>query len=149
MGKWTDAAMKVRPLYQKGAQHLSDEEALAVKGIYSEWETGIEVKYREKRTYKGKLYRCTQTHITQADWTPDVTPNLWTILNENNAGSITDPIPAESGMEYEYGLYYLDPIDNNTYLCERDGEPVGGKVTLYSLPHLLVGNYFTLVEVTE
>lgn len=149
MSKWTEAAMKVRPLYQKGAQSLSDEEALIVKNIYAEWEAGVEVKYREKRIYKGKLYRCTQTHITQADWTPAVTPALWTILNENNAGSITDPIPAESGLEYEYGLYYRDPTNNNIYLCERQGEPSGGKITLYALPHQLVGNYFTLVEVTE
>lgn len=54
---------------------------------------------------------------------------------------------AAVGLEYVYGLYYLDPEDNNIYLCERQGAVVGGKIQLYYLPHQLVGHYFTLVEV--
>lgn len=147
MGKWTDAALKVKPIYAKGAQTLSDADALTVKGIYPDWAAGEEVKTREKRNYNGRLYRCRQAHTTQADWTPDVTPDLWVILDEVNEGTIDNPIPAVSGMEYTYGLYYLDPEDGNIYLCQRDGEEAGGKITLYALPHNLVGNYFVLAEV--
>ena len=147
MGKRFDAAMKVKPALQKGAQSLGDTDAIVVKSIYPEWTVGEEVKTREKRIYKGKLYRCRQAHTTQSDWAPDLAADLWAILDEGHEGSINDPIPAESGMEYEYGKYYLDPEDGKTYLCERIGEAEGGKIVLYALPHNLVGNYFTLVEV--
>lgn len=146
MGKWTDAALAVKPIYAKGAQTLSDADALTVKGIYPDWAAGEEVKTREKRNYNGRLYRCRQAHTTQADWTPDMTPNLWVVLDEVNEGTIDNPIPAVSGMEYTYGLYYLDPEDGNIYLCERQGEAAGGTVVLYALPHNLIGNYFTPVE---
>lgn len=29
-------------------------------------------------SYNGLLYRCVQAHTSQADWTPDLTPALWT-----------------------------------------------------------------------
>ena len=45
-------------------------------------------------------------------------------------------------MEYKYGLYYLDPEDNKTYLCTRVGEEEGGTIVLHYLPHELVGQYF-------
>lgn len=53
-----------------------------------------------------------------------------------------DPIPAARGMEYQYGLYYLDPEDSHTYRCARTGEAEGGTVILQYLPHELVGQYF-------
>ena len=57
-----------------------------------------------------------------------------------------DVITAERGMEYVYGQKYFDPEDNHTYLCKRIGEADGGKVTLYYLPHELIGHYFELVN---
>ena len=144
MGKWTDEAMRIRPLYQKGAQHLDDAEALEVKGIYAEWAAGEAVKVHEKRLYKGKLYRCILEHSTQADWPPDLTPNMWAVIDEGHSGSAADPIPAERGMEYTYGLYYLDPEDGKTYFCQY-GDSVG-TVVLHYLPHELAGIYFEEVN---
>lgn len=147
MGKRYEAALKVKPVLQKGAQSLSDAEALTVKAIYGQWAAGDEVKTREKRIYGERLYRCRQAHTTQADWTPDLTPDLWAIIDEENEGTIANPIPAVSGMEYEYGKYYLDPEDGLVYLCYREDEAEGGKIVLYALPHNLIGNYFILAEV--
>lgn len=31
----------------------------------------------DRRYYGGKWYICRQSHVTQADWTPDVVPALW------------------------------------------------------------------------
>ena len=84
-------------------------------------------------------------HTSQADYTPDKTPNLWTIINVDHAGTQADPIPAARGMEYEYGKYYLDGEDGKTYKCERIGEAAGGKIVLQYLPHELAGQYFTEV----
>ena len=67
------------------------------------------------------------------------------MVDVTHAGTQDDPIPAARGMEYTYGLYYLDREDGKTYKCERVGEADGGKIVLQYLPHELVGNYFTAV----
>ena len=74
-----------------------------------------------------------------------LTPAMFTVIDEEHAGTQEDPIPAAKGMEYTYGLYYTDPEDGKLYRCERTGEQPGGKVTLQFLPHELVGLYFTEV----
>ena len=62
------------------------------------------------------------------------------------AGTQDDPIPAERGMEYVYGLHYLDSEDCMLYLCQRTGEAAGGTVVLQYLPHELIGHYFVDVS---
>lgn len=94
-------------------------------------------------TYPDRLYKCTTPHTSQADWEPDATPTLWTVIDETHAGTVDDPIPAARGMEYQYGLYYLDPEDGKTYLCGRTSAKPGDKIVLQYLPHELVGQYFT------
>lgn len=68
-----------------------------------------------------------------------------TVIDVAHAGTQDGPIPAERGMEYTYGLYYLDSEDNNLYLCQRTGEVEGSTVVLQFLPHELVGHYFAKV----
>lgn len=63
---------------------------------------------------------------------------------EDTEPPIEEVITAERGMEYVYGKKYLDPEDNNTYICKRTGEAEGGKVVLQFLPHELIGQYFEL-----
>lgn len=67
---------------------------------------------------------------------------LYIRVDETHSGAADDPIPADRGMVYTYGLYYLDPGDGKTYLCARKGEEAGTTVTLHYLPHELVGQYF-------
>lgn len=93
-----------------------------------------------------KLYKCQQAHTSQEGWNPAATPALWVVVDVEHAGTQDDPIPASRGMEYTYGLYYLDSEDGKAYLCERTGEAAGGKIVLQYLPHELVGQYFTEVE---
>ena len=118
MGKRFDAAMKIKPYLQKGAQSLGDADALEIKSLYPEWENGVEYTTRKKAQYKGKLYRCLQAHTSQADWTPDVSASLWTVIDEEHKGTINDPIPYSGNMALENGKYYEQ--DGVVYLCTRD-----------------------------
>lgn len=121
---------------------FDDTAALKVIDLYPQWQADLEVSVGDRYQYNGKLYKCIQSHTTQADWTPDVTPAMWTVIDVQHAGTIDDPIPASRGMEYEYGLYYIE--SDVIYLCERTGEAAGGKVTLQYMPSELVGQYFTV-----
>jgi hypothetical protein len=138
-------AVKLRPIIEQAAVSLSDGEAASVPELITAWAYPVKYNEGERRSYSGKVYKCRQAHTSQADWTPDKTPNLWVVIDAEHAGTQDDPIPAARGMEYEYGKYYLDGEDGKVYLCERTGEAAGGKIVLQYLPHELVGNYFTAV----
>ena len=142
-------ARQTRPLIEKAAQSLSDEDGLKAKVLYPRWEKLVqlgsvtaEAGYRF--THNGDLYKCVNPNPTfQSDWVPgNGTAALYVRIDEAHAGTLADPIPAARSMEYVYGRYYYDPEDSKVYLCTRTGEADGGTITLHYLPHELVGLYF-------
>ena len=143
-------AYAMRAVIEESVAALDDETAATVPSLFTPWKPGEVVNVGDRRYYAPRLYKVVQAHTTQADWTPDVTPALWAVLGDpGEAGTIDDPITAARGMEYEYGLYYFDPEDGKTYLCERIGEAEGGKIILQYLPHELIGQYFSAAESGE
>ena len=148
------AAKQLRLALQMYVESLDDAKAATIPTLHKPWVVGEIVVPGDRRYYEPTelLYKVRdgQGHTTQADWTPDKTPALWAVLGDpGEAGTIDDPITAARGMEYEYGLYYFDPEDGKTYLCERIGEAEGGKIILQYLPHELVGQYFSAAESWE
>lgn len=142
MGKRYDAALRIKPLYQKGAQSLSDSEALEVKAIYPRWEQliGTVAEVGFKFIYDGKLYRVVQAHTFQSNWVPGAgTESLYARIDESHAGTIDDPIPYEGNMTLEAGKYYEQ--DGLIYLCTRDSG-----IEVYAPLADLVGHYVELVE---
>lgn len=73
-----DRARALRPMIEKAAVSLPDEDALDAVELFPAWaadtayELGIRVRYSDK------LYRCEQTHTSQAGWEPPNVPALWT-----------------------------------------------------------------------
>lgn len=125
-------------------QTITDAKALKFSAMYPVWATGIAVEVGQRYQYGDRLYKVGQAHTTQADWTPDATPALWTVIDVEHAGTIDDPIPAVAGMEYTKGLHYSE--NNVVYLMNRVGMADGEKITLYYLPSQLVGQYFEIKE---
>ena len=114
-------------------------------------------------TENGTVYR--STHDDNI-WAPSSYPDWWEVATddweppvvepeepdpvpdpepepEQPEGAKANPITASRGMTYQYGLYYYDPEDSKTYLCQRQGG--SGTVTLNYLPHELVLQYFVEV----
>lgn len=140
-------ARVLRMAIETAVVSLPDDEAAQTPSLSQPWAAGEQVAVGDRRYYAptGRLYKAIQGHTTQADWTPDITPALWVVVDVAHAGTAEDPIPAVRSMEYEYGKIYLDPEDGKLYLCKRTGEADGGKITLHYLPHELIGNYFEAV----
>ena len=135
-------AKQLRQLIEQLAVALDDETALTGVELFPAWVVGKAYAVNDRVQHGGTLYKCIQAHTSQTDWTPDKTPALWEVVSKGQTGTVDDPIDAARGMEYTYGLYYKDPDDGKTYLCERTGEPSGGAVILQFLPHELIGLYF-------
>lgn len=79
-------AYKLRELMHKAAVSLGDEDALEAVELFPFWQSGEAYELNGRVRYGGKLsptldyklYKCVQAHTSQADWTPDATPALWT-----------------------------------------------------------------------
>lgn len=73
-----ERALQLRALIEKAAASLPDEDALNGVELFPAWVADTAYAADQRVRYGGKLYRCVQAHTSQADWTPDKTPALWT-----------------------------------------------------------------------
>ncbi|MGN0442905.1 MAG: carbohydrate-binding protein [Acutalibacteraceae bacterium] len=135
-----ERARALRPIIVKAMEGVDDSTAAKAGELFDRWKEDEAVEVGDRRYYPptGRLYKAIQAHTTQEDWTPDITPALWAVIDVTHAGTLDDPIPAAVNMEYISGLYYLDPTDSKIYLCNRST----GIAVAY-LPHELVGHYFS------
>ena len=65
-------------MIDQAAVSLDDGDALEAVELFPAWLTNIDYAVDYRVRYLTKLYRCVQAHTSQADWTPDKTPALWT-----------------------------------------------------------------------
>ena len=100
-------AQAIRASMDAAAVVLTDKQAVKSPRLYPTWAAGLAVKAGDRLYYPAtdRLYKVVTDHTTQADWTPDAVPALYTVIEVVHAGTKDYPIPAERGMEYVYGLY--------------------------------------------
>ena len=73
-----EKARQLRPLIEKAAASLPDADALEAVELFPVWMVDTDYAVDVRIRYGDKLYKCVQAHTSQADWTPDQTPALWT-----------------------------------------------------------------------
>ena len=130
MGKWTEAAIRQRAIFDTACSYLSDEQALTVKGAYRDWEKLVEnsatVSQGTRFVYGDKLFKTLQAEYTfVSHYVPGATgtESLFAVIDETHSGSVSDPIPYEGNMELEEGKHYSQ--NGSVYLCTRStGAPV-------------------------
>ena len=106
---------------------LQPEDIADLVGLYDPWTVDEAVAVGDIRSYEGKLYKVVQTHTTQADWTPDVTPALWTEIappETEDGEEIVPDFVQPTGAHDAYnagdkvlfeGKIYESTIDANTW----------------------------------
>ena len=119
---------------------LDDTNALKVKALHEEWKPDTDYTTGDRRRHGDALYRCRQSHTSQAIYPPDIVPALWEMIPEPGQGDTPDnPIPYSGNMALNKGKYYAQ--DGVTYRCTRDtGNPV------YEPLKNLVGLYVEVVN---
>ena len=131
---------KVLEKIAKDMDTSTDKDTLIMKKYYPKWETleGKSLTVGLKITYKDKVYKVRQSHTVQKDWTPGVSVTLFEVIEEQQQGTLEDPIPYDTNMTVYNGKYYV--WKDIVYKCIRDsGQP------LYAEPQSLLGNYFEVV----
>jgi len=113
-------AVKMRPYIEQAVTSLTDAEALEVPMLFPAWaaETSYDVDARVE--HKGTLYRCVQTHMAQADWTPDAAPALWSRVTLEEWPEWAQPIGVhdayKKGDKVSHGgKHWTSDVDANTW----------------------------------
>lgn len=128
MNKRALAASQLRRAIQMFARTLNDEEAMEIATIYpaykasQNYSTGEIISYGENAVGDPQLYKVVQNHTSQDDWTPDVTPSLYTPIGLNNSGypiwakptGAHDAYNIDDIVDYN-GILYKSLIDGNIY----------------------------------
>lgn len=126
---------KLRELIRKAAVSLDDTDALSAIELFAPWQPDAAYAVDERLRYSGKLYRVVQSHNSQADWTPDIAPALYTEVAEPGAIPVwKQPTGAQdaymTGDKVRYpdedGEVWVSTVDNNVwepgvYGWERNG----------------------------
>ena len=68
---------QLREIIEKASVNLSDEDALAAVELFPSWEVGKSYSQNDRVLFGGKLYKVNQAHTSQADWSPEATPALF------------------------------------------------------------------------
>ena len=117
-------AYKLREMIVKAAVSLPDEDALNAVELFPAWAADTAYAVDVRIRYGDKLYRCVQSHTSQAHYTPDMIPAIWTEVSmpgvipvwkrptgAHDAYQTGDPVlyPDENGD------VWVSTVDNNTW----------------------------------
>ena len=121
-------AEQFRKAVQLFAASLTDEVAMEIATVYDQWETGKTyavgafIRYGENSVGDPQLYKVVQAHASQADWTPDATPSLYTAIGLDSNGFPTWSQPTGAHDAYNKGdivnyngTLYESLMDGNVY----------------------------------
>ena len=113
-------AYKLREIMHKAAVSLPDEDALEAVELFPTWTTLTEYVATQRVRYNAKLYRCVQAHTSQADWTPDATPALWTeVAKPGEIPVWKQPTGAQDAYRIGDKVWYPER-DTTVYVCTVD-----------------------------
>ena len=125
------AAEQFRKALQMFAMSLDDKKAMEVATVFDPWETGKSyavgdfLNYGVNSVGDPQLYKVAQAHTSQADWTPNATPALYTAIGIDDSGYPVWAQPTGAHDAYNTGdivnyngTLYRSLIDGNVYSPE-------------------------------
>lgn len=117
----TFARMALAPM----AKDLTDAQAASVSTLWPEWSAGgVSYKVKDVVSYRGELYRCSQAHTSQADWSPSAYAAGWAHIAIAPDGLLiwtADAIESDPGI-YNTGVKVHHPdAAGPVYTSKRDG----------------------------
>ena len=122
------AAEQFRKALQMFAMSLTEEKAMEVATVFDPWEIGKSYSAGDFLTYgvnsvgDPQLYKVAQAHTSQADWTPEATPALYTAIGLDDSGYPVWSQPTGAHDAYNTGdivnyngILYQSLVDGNVY----------------------------------
>ena len=112
-------ASSYREIIEAAMQSVEDNVAVPAVTLFPEWEADTEYAEGVRVKYNDVLYRCLASHISQADWTPDVAVSLFAKVLIPDETKIYPWEQPESTNPYKKG----DKVAHNgkTWISTMDG----------------------------
>lgn len=113
-------AYKFRRMIEHAATLLTDEDALQSVELFPLWISGHEYQTDDRIQYESVLYKCVQSHTSQDDWTPNITPALWVVVSIEEWPEWVQPTGAhdaynEGDKVSHLERHWISIIDANVY----------------------------------
>lgn len=134
-----EQAEAIREAMDIAGATLTEEQALECVRLYRPWEAGKAYTVGEYLTFgvnsvgDPQLYKVVQSHTSQADWNPDITPALYDAIGLDDSGYPVWSQPTGAHDAYNkgdivnyHGTLYRSLIDGNVY--SPDAYPAGWEV---------------------
>lgn len=134
-----EKAEVIREAMDAAGMMLNEDQAMECVWLYKPWAVGVEyakdtyVTYGTNGVGDPQLYKVVQAHTSQADWTPDTVPALYTPIGIDEKGYPVWSQPTgahdayNTGDVVDYnGILYESTIDGNIW--SPDAYPDGWKL---------------------
>lgn len=111
---------EIRKAIDVFAENQTDETLIDNKAAFSLWRAGIQVVRKQILRYNDDLYRVNQDHTTQDDWTPDITPALYTKISLEEYPEWVQPTGAQDAYNAgdkcsHNGKHWASNLDGNVW----------------------------------
>ena len=102
---------------------LTDEQIISTSTLWPEWSAdSAQYQTDDIVRYGTKLYRCEQAHTSQASWTPESAPSLWSQIDLAGDGVEVWTQPTGAHNAYNTGDRVHYPTkDDPIYMSKIDG----------------------------
>lgn len=125
---YVEKALELQNRINSAVQLLNDEQSLTYPDLFKEWLENQNYTINEKVKYNNTLYKCLQTHTSQADWSPIDAVSLWTkvlivdptVIPEWEQPESTNPYMKGDKVTYN-GKTYESTVDNNVWAPDQYG----------------------------
>ena len=120
MNKYMQEAQEIRKAIDVFAKNQTDETLIDNKAAFSPWRAGLQVTIGQILRYNDDIYRVNQSHTTQDDWTPDITPALYTKISLEEYPQWVQPTGAHDAYNKgdkvsDEGKHWISEIDGNVW----------------------------------
>lgn len=119
---YTEILEAVKRMLSSEAETLTDQKALDVAALFPTYTSkiGQAVTTGERLWWDGRLWKVLQPHTIQAEFTPDITPALFTEVSIQEIPAWRQPTGAQdaymTGDRVEHnGFNWESAVDNNTW----------------------------------
>lgn len=122
MGRYLEAAQKIRATMDTAVGMLTDEQAVKVVALFPLWDPRATYAVGDRVRYAGNLYRCLQPHTAQETWNPVDAPSLWAKVLTDPSGAVLPWEQPDSTNPYmkgdkvtHNGKTWESLVDNNVW----------------------------------
>lgn len=120
MNKYMQEAKEIRKAIDIFAENQTDETLINNKVVFMPWHAGLRVTRKQILRFNDDLYRVNQDHTTQDDWTPDITPALFTKVSLEEYPEWVQPTGAQDAYNAgdkcsHNGKHWASNLDGNVW----------------------------------